>query len=834
MKLAALKEAINPVTQCTTLENTLEAQILLEEEYSERSLLQGMVIHKYSRENQHSADNAGFVAVFRAAFGAALPVVELRLAERQRGLAGKYLGLIRHLDPEKLTAIAVRTMLNAALDLNRMTYQNIADIVGKCVEAEACISFTNKLHKAYMSATLNRMERTEIHDETRRWKLIVNTAESLPRIGIEVGWQRWKAEERFGVAKILIEAVFEATQLFRWEATGKKGMFELLPAEALQDHADKLAEQVIPSLTYPVMLIEPRPWMSMHDGGYYTAWWQHHAPMCTLRNIPQKERTWVLEGLSAAWAEPVRNAMNKLQSVPYRICQSVYDTLQAAVATRMDILGLPRTAPEPRPEFPFDEVTFDKTNLNAQEAACFAKWRRLMQDWYSGEEIRKTRCITLLQAVKAMLRFRDIPRFYFPTFIDWRGRIYYRGLWNPQSPDAIRGCLEFAEGKPLGKRGLYWLKVHIANCCGYDKAHPDLKVQYVEENHDVLMHFLEDPLNVTPPDTDTCWQLLQALTAYRDALASGDPASYVCHVPIAMDATCSGLQHLSAMLRDAHGGRFVNLLPVNAAEKQDIYTEVAKVAQEVLPSLGDDVQQLYWKDKSITRSMAKRPVMTYVYGSTLNSTMDYVCEAMQDAGMQPIKEVREDGTEEVLVSVPKLCVPVAKALRIGVVKTVPKASEAMQYLQQCCKVYSGVLRWITPAGMPVVNWSEQVIRKRLRLDSMGISCITIRKRTGELDVQKAINSVVPNFVHSMDAAHLCLVLQRFKGQMMAVHDSFATHSCDVDDMHEVIRKAFVNLYSKEDVLGLIGKFNPDVAHIKKPVKGTLDLEGVLDSIYVFS
>jgi DNA-directed RNA polymerase, mitochondrial len=35
---------------------------------------------------------------------------------------------------------------------------------------------------------------------------------------------------------------------------------------------------------------------------------------------------------------------------------------------------------------------------------------------------------------------------------------------NPQSDDIGRSLLEFAEGKPLGERGAYWLAIQLANC----------------------------------------------------------------------------------------------------------------------------------------------------------------------------------------------------------------------------------------------------------------------------------------------------------------------------------------------------------------------------------
>ncbi|WP_411016480.1 DNA-directed RNA polymerase, partial [Salmonella sp. s40490] len=88
----------------------------------------------------------------------------------------------------------------------------------------------------------------------------------------------------------------------------------------------------------------------------------------------------------------------------------------------------------------------------------------------------------ILSRIQELVKYQDEERLYFPTFIDWRGRLYFRSSINPQSNDCIKGCLEFAEGKPLGKTGLKWLKIHVANCCGYDKHDPDLKEKWCDDN----------------------------------------------------------------------------------------------------------------------------------------------------------------------------------------------------------------------------------------------------------------------------------------------------------------------------------------------------------------
>ena len=54
--------------------------------------------------------------------------------------------------------------------------------------------------------------------------------------------------------------------------------------------------------------------------------------------------------------------------------------------------------------------------------------------------------------------------------MDFRGRVYpIPPHLNHMGCDYNRGLLLFSEGKILGKRGLYWLKIHLANKMGQDK-----------------------------------------------------------------------------------------------------------------------------------------------------------------------------------------------------------------------------------------------------------------------------------------------------------------------------------------------------------------------------
>jgi DNA-directed RNA polymerase len=88
--------------------------------------------------------------------------------------------------------------------------------------------------------------------------------------------------------------------------------------------------------------------------------------------------------------------------------------------------------------------------------------------------------------------------FYMPHNVDFRGRAYpIPPHLNHIGDDLSRGLLLFAEGRPLGMHGLRWLKIHLANVFGFDKASLDERVQFVERNIDAVRDSAEKPLEVS-------------------------------------------------------------------------------------------------------------------------------------------------------------------------------------------------------------------------------------------------------------------------------------------------------------------------------------------------
>jgi DNA-directed RNA polymerase, mitochondrial len=132
------------------------------------------------------------------------------------------------------------------------------------------------------------------------------------------------------------------------------------------------------------------------------------------------------------------------------------------------------------------------------------------------------------------------------------------------------------------------------------------------------MAFADDPLCVPRfwGEADKPWTFLAACKEWKRYREEGP--DFRSHLPVSMDGTCNGYQHLSAMGRDPIGGLATNLVP--AGEPQDIYQKVADRANRRIERDAenggpdaDAARQLLGK---IDRNDAKHATMTTPYGVT--------------------------------------------------------------------------------------------------------------------------------------------------------------------------------------------------------------------------
>lgn len=444
--------------------------------------------------------------------------------------------------------------------------------------------------------------------------------------------------------------------------------------------------------------------------------------------------------------------------------------------------------------------------------------------------------------------YAKYPEVYLPATLDFRGRVYAKPHLNHQRADYVKSLWLFAEGKPVDTAGLAYLKIHTANCGDFGKVSkaPFVdRLMWVDEHWSLLIETAKDPwadLWWTKADSPFCF--LAACNELRKYEEQGD--AYVCHLPVAIDGSCSGLQHYSAMLRDEQGGAYVNLTP--SETPQDVYKEVAGIVNQLVLEDQTDPMAQEWLAHKVDRKVTKRATMTLCYGSKQYGWRE---QLMEDFMNQYQKEVTLGQRDKHPFTEPnKASGYMAKKLDVALRKTVKAAVEGMDWLQATSALLASENKpvvWTTPVGFPVVNGYYEPILKRVDIKIKGKrqQQTLLLGYTDKLKRTKQRSTIAPNFVHSYDACHLMMVAIEAKkrgiNSMLLIHDSFGCLPTDMAEFANIVREEFVSLYDNHDPFQNIHE-NALIALSEKkqakltapPAKGNLDIQSVLESQYAFA
>lgn len=731
---------------------------------------------------------------------------------------------LKALRPEVAAYVTLRVILNVLAHRGTGdSLTHLAQTVGQHIEDELFAAHHYKDKGAFYNAVKTSLDqRTSSYSHRRR---VMKRA--MTREGGQV-WDEWPSALVLKVGLKLTAIVEEETGIIKTAKAAhstrkKRQVFSVTlteEANKLIDDANELGSMLSPMLM--PTLIPPKPWTSPMGGGYWS-------PGINLRLVKNFSRGF-LTAVKDHEMPQVYSAINLIQSTAFRISTDVLEVAQHIFDNGLQIAGLPTRDPTPIPPKP--------VNIEEDEEVR-REWRTAAHDAYEANAVLRSKRVAIAKCFLMAETMKDEPEIYFPAFFDFRGRVYFYPVFlNPQGADYAKGLLEFAEAKPLGERGGFWLGVHLANCWGNDKVPLEERFAWAEAHSDEIIHAAENPLEgYWWAEADEPFQFLQACKAWKGWVEEG-PA-HMSHICVRVDGSCNGLQHLSALLRDEVGGAAVNLVP--ADKPNDIYSQVAS---KVIERLEEDDSPLAAKWLPlIDRKVCKRPVMTLPYGAKPHG---YTTQILDDT-VKPL--VAEKGNvfdpEKPFFASQYLAGHLWEASG-GVVRA---AQEAMAWLKESARVVAkedAPITWITPVGFPVVqNYHRTETVAVISMLHGKVIRPSYHKALAKVDKQRSANGVAPNFIHSLDAAHLCLVANEVhyeipEVQLWVVHDSYGSHACDMDALGEQIRKTFVQMHSQD----LLGSFRDDIAancteatiedFPPLPRMGTLELNKVLESTFFFA
>ena len=606
---------------------------------------------------------------------------------------------------------------------------------------------------------------------------------------------QWSTAVRHLVGGWLVDRLAQATGWVssrKVHKTLKKEVTILTYRPEFLEHKEALLAQAesLSACLWP-MLCEPNDWTGDRKGGYLTN---------DLRKLNRLIRARSSRRCSVGPDSKALVMLNRLQKVPYRINQRILEVANFCQEHRISV-GKFRaeepTPPPPKPD-PWDDAS-------EEERKAYKRARTEIEDHnatLAQKNYRTTECLFVSN------KYKD-ETFWIPWSFDFRGRVYpIPTSLSPQGTDFEKSLFLFEEEGPVNE---WWLSFQVATTYGLDKAPLKERIQWATDNYELITRIASDPKGTINEWScvEEPWCFLAAAIEFYECVITKTKTT--SGLPVGVDATCSGLQHLSALALDKTAAEMVNVVPTE--KPSDGYAIVAAKAKEVLP------ERLH---KEITRKTCKRTVMTTPYGVTENSAREYIRQELKGVELQP-------GELQAIV----------KAIyRYAVREVFAGPCRSMEFIQKTAgdliKEGNTRVEWVTPSGFPVVQEYRKNDCERVNTKLLGQRIQTNLLKPFEerqVDLKKASTAAAPNLVHSLDAALLHLVFAEWNRPFTVIHDCVLGRSCDMDSMAAAIRDKFVEIYSQPVLKNWAEQLGMDFDD--SVMINTLDINDVQNSAYFF-
>lgn len=797
--------------------------------------------------------------------------------------------LVKELDPYLAAMVGTRAILNH-IAKETYTLANVAIEIGTTLEHEQKVRAWEKENPKDFWVLQQELDRKKVTTGHRRRVNVNIFGKHMENSTLDLNWKSWTRDQKFRVGWTIMDLIIKQTGWFEvvddpshqfkkgsWPAlaiTVKPGLMDWL-AKAL-DHAEVNTPEFKPTV------MPPRRWSTTRDGGY----WTHYVKtprLVRFKASQEMQRRGAADEYDAFDMPRVYSAINMLQETAWCVNQRVLDVALTTWAEKGALIkGMPelfeRQLPPRTPRMiehrenallakaltGVAAIPDDKTQKEIEE------WKRKAHPVYAFNAKRIGRKKLTDDMLTIAKQYRDFEEFYFPHMLDFRGRMYpIPAFLQPQGNDLARGLLTFATGAPITEAngGVRWLAISLASNWGHDKLPYQDRVDWVYENEMLLRLIAEDPdHNREWTQTDKPWQTLAAVFEWVDYLNTGD--GFVSSLPVMVDGTCNGIQHLSALTRDRTAGSYVNLVPGD--RPQDIYKFVAKSLQGKLEDIargGGEHSELaaWWLaicNYDLPRTLTKRQVMVLPYGGTRDSFFGYTRDWIKEYHPKLTEELDDTGKQELKDRI----VFMANQMWGAVNEVVFGGMRVMKWLQDMAKqaaIADQPIYWKVPSGFIVRQFYGLEKDKLVDLMLDGTRCrITLSERTARLSVREQTQGISPNFIHSLDAACLCECVNKCLEvgitAFSSVHDAYGTHAANMELMADLLRESFVAVHEEDllgnfrdailgvvsDVMVMENGLDPQEAWEKasdmadnkagRLEMGDLDIREVLDSPYFFA
>lgn len=696
---------------------------------------------------------------------------------------------LQEIEPEAAAAIALKLTFDHVFSPKDKANEiaNVITAIGKALEQEAQLRW----YEAQDKDLYDRIKRQYWHSScgTQQKATIARTMMNRH----EYHWDNWGVINRAKLGGWLLDCVMKATGWFERHmvSNGKTQrmtlvvpslLFAMLKEELMKDAL------LFAPMAWP-MLVPPRDWSPIKAGGYLLNEVMHGHEMVR-RGDPT-----LIQGNTPLLF------LNKLQKTAYTLNEFIVGVAEELMERQYKVGKFIPIIELPLPNKPWDIADNEEARHEYRRQAAEA------MNHNAAAFKRSCRTRMTMETVKI---FKEKDKFFLPWSFDYRGRTYpIPAFLTPQDTDFGKALLKFAEPAFMTEEAEGWLAFQVGTTYGLDKATMQERQNWVKANRDLISRVATAPLVHLGEweAADEPWQFLAACEEYNACVI--ECSRSWTNLPVAVDATCSGLQILAGLARDKTTAKLVNVFP--SEHPQDAYKVVAEHAKPKLPS---HLAAL------LDRKVTKRTVMTIPYNATQHSNRAYIREALKEKGAE---------------FTPDELTLIVDAVRKAMYEVVPGPMRVMDWIKKevgaAFKRGADHLTWQTPSGFVVKQNRRKYKHKRVELEILGTCKIKLQDHPEGPDVLGHKSSTAPNLIHSLDASILHQAFLKFDAPFTVIHDSVLCRATDMGVLNRVVRETYCEIFSESNPL--VDFAEAIGAETEPPIIGDLDLESVLESTYFF-
>ena len=589
----------------------------------------------------------------------------------------------------------------------------------------------------------------------------------------------WTLGDKREVGNLLLQIIDANSNLLRITKTTHNGRVRTVVHPS--DEALKAIEKNPPkplATKQPPMLIQPRPYTSMHGGGHL----DNDLPLIRSRTGMN------LDFLNESNLSPVIRSVNYLQTQELTIDSWMMDIQRTAWDS--NIRGLFPVVRDPiqdpiRPE-------------GFMEDAAYKKWReqKLLAQRDRAEGSAERRHIE--QSLRDSSEITD-ESIYFSYCADFRYRIYSSNRYaTHQGPDWEKAAISFAEKEKAGNEGFGWMLKAAAGHYGI-KGTWEEKEKWGVGHLAEICSLVESPLdklelwrNVKDP-----WQYLQVAKAISDWMGG----ELRTGVPIRLDQTCSGIGIASCLLRDR---RLAKLTNITGEKPLDLYLHIADRLTHLLEmdlhngSKIEQTQAQFWLGIGIDRSLCKGPCMTTIYGAQFMGIVDSLVSFLEDK-----QQGLSIGQWEYAYLMPARYLARKIGLLLGAeLKSCIQLQTWLRGVSKKVLAKGDYIEWTNPMGTPIrlgekhdarttVNTLTRGKRRWMKWDDQATG-------KDEFSARTTNRSITANLCHSFDSSLCQMQILRAEAlgyPLLTNHDCFATRPDTAGWMQTSLLHELRELYS---------------------------------------